>query len=63
MILLKWRIIEDGLKEVSADRKCGARTLSEGARAEMDATILAAYPCTYYEFRTYAHKPCIRVVI
>ena len=63
VVLLESGVAHDRLKEIAADGECRARTLSESARAEVDAAVFAAYPCAANQVRTDAHEPGIGVVV
>ena len=63
MILLEGWVFEHGLEEQTADGQGRAAALAQGSGAEVDTAILATYPGTDDQLRTYADKPGIGVVV
>lgn len=49
VILLEGWVAKDTLKEVTAHRKSGSGSLTQGSGAEVETAVFASYPGTNYE--------------
>ena len=63
MILLEGWVAKDTLEEVTAHRKSGSRTLTQGSGAEVETAVFASYPGTNYQLRAHTHEPGIGMVV
>ena len=63
VILLEGWVAKDTLEEVTAHRKSGSGSLTQGSGAEVETAVFASYPGTNYELRAHTHEPSIGVVI